>query len=137
MMIGQDRIVVTPLAMAGVAATVANGRWRAPRLLKTDPKVAGPPLAANDLATLRTLMRRVVVSGSGNALAATPGAPVAARRAPRSSAAANPPATHAWFICFRGDLAISVLVEKGRSGGSVAAPIAARFFAAYDAAPKK
>ena len=27
MMIGQDRIVVTPLAMAGVAATVANGRW--------------------------------------------------------------------------------------------------------------
>jgi hypothetical protein len=25
-----------------------------------------------------------------------------------------------------------VLVERGRSGGTVAAPIAARFFAAYD-----
>ncbi len=31
MLIGQDRIVASPLAMAGVAATVADGRWRAPR----------------------------------------------------------------------------------------------------------
>ena len=40
----------------------------------------------------------------------------------------DPPPTHAWFIAFRGDLAIAVLVENGRSGGSVAAPIAERFF---------
>ena len=33
----------------------------------------------------------------------------------------------------RGDLALSVLVEGGRSGGSVAAPIARRFFDALDA----
>ena len=33
MMIGQDRILASPLAMAGVAATVAEGRWRAPRIL--------------------------------------------------------------------------------------------------------
>ena len=33
MMIGQDRILASPLAMASVAATVAAGRWRAPRLL--------------------------------------------------------------------------------------------------------
>ena len=33
MMIGQDRILASPLAMAGVAATVADGRWRAPRVL--------------------------------------------------------------------------------------------------------
>ena len=132
MMIGQDRIVATPLAMAGVAATVANGRWRAPRLLNTDPKIAGPKLNANDLATIRSLMRRVVTSGSGTALASTPGAP-ACKTGTAEFGSANPPETHAWFICFRGDMAISVLVEKGRSGGSVAAPIAARFFAAYDA----
>ena len=132
MMIGQDRIVATPLAMVGVAATVASGRWPAPRLLHTDPRVVGPKLAANDLATLRTLMRRVVVSGSGTALASTPGEP-ACKTGTAEFGSANPPETHAWFICFRGDLAISVLVEKGRSGGSVAAPIAARFFAAYDA----
>ena len=33
MTIGQDRILASPLAMAGVAATVAAGRWRAPRVL--------------------------------------------------------------------------------------------------------
>ena len=33
-MIGQDRILASPLTMAGVAATVADGRWRAPRLVR-------------------------------------------------------------------------------------------------------
>ena len=42
MMIGQDRIVASPLAMAGVAATVAAGRWHAPRLVQDAPKDAGP-----------------------------------------------------------------------------------------------
>src|ERR1700682_160742 len=116
--------------MAGVAATVANGRWRAPRLLVTDPKGAGPPLAANDLATLRALMRKVVLGGSGNALASTPGEP-RCKTGTAEFGSGNPLPTHAWFICFRGDLALSVLVEKGQSGGSVAAPIAARFFSAY------
>ena len=46
----------------------------------------------------------------------------------------NPPPTHAWFIAARDDLAIAVLVERGRSGGSVAAPIAAKFFSALGSA---
>ena len=45
MMIGQDRIVASPLAMAGVAATVAAGRWNAPRLLRSDPRAARPRAA--------------------------------------------------------------------------------------------
>jgi cell division protein FtsI/penicillin-binding protein 2 len=128
MMIGQDRIVATPLAMAGVAATVANGRWRQPRLLNTDPKVAGDPVPSQALATVRTLMRLVVTHGTGSALASTPGSP-ACKTGTAEFGTGNPPPTHAWFICFRGDLAISVLVERGKSGGAVAAPIAA-----YDAA---
>jgi cell division protein FtsI/penicillin-binding protein 2 len=44
----------------------------------------------------------------------------------------DPPPTHAWFIAARKDIALAVLVENGRSGGAVAAPIAARFFAALD-----
>jgi cell division protein FtsI/penicillin-binding protein 2 len=35
-MIGQQRILASPLAMAGVAATVADGRWRSPRLVAID-----------------------------------------------------------------------------------------------------
>jgi len=131
-MIGQDRIVASPLAMAGVAATVADGRWRAPRLIATDRHQTGPALDQGELSTLRTLMRSVVTSGTGTALAPVPGE-VAGKSGTAEYGGGDPPPTHAWFIAFRGDLAIAVLVENGRSGGSVAAPIAARFYQALAA----
>jgi cell division protein FtsI/penicillin-binding protein 2 len=59
--------------MAGVAATVADGRWRAPRVVSSDPHRAGPPLGGDELATLRSLMRRVVEAGTGTALGGVPG----------------------------------------------------------------
>ena len=135
-MIGQDRIVASPLAMAGVAATVADGRWRAPRLVSTDKHQSGPALDQTELSTLRDLMRSVVTSGTGTALAAVPGE-VAGKSGTAEYGGGNPPPTHAWFIAYRGDLAVAVLVEKGRSGGSVAAPIAARFFQAVTAAQQQ
>ncbi len=127
-MIGQERILATPLAMAGVAATVADGRWRAPRFLDDDPSAAGDPLPAGRVATLRRLMRAVVTSGSGTALASLPGEPIG-KSGTAEFGGGDPPPTHAWFIAARGDLAVAVLVEEGRSGGEVAAPIAARFLA--------
>jgi cell division protein FtsI/penicillin-binding protein 2 len=39
----------------------------------------------------------------------------------------NPPATHAWFVGARGDVAFAVVVYGGGVGGAVAAPIAAKF----------
>ena len=77
-------------------------------------------------------MRSVVTSGTGTALAPVPGE-VAGKSGTAEYGGGNPPPTHAWFIAFRGDLAVAVLVENGRSGGSVAAPIAARFFQALGA----
>jgi cell division protein FtsI/penicillin-binding protein 2 len=130
-MIGQDRILASPLAMAGVAATVAGGRWRAPRLVASDPRRAGAPLPAGEQAQLKTLMRSVVTSGTGTALAGVPGE-VDGKSGTAEFGPGDPPDTHAWFIALRGDLAVAVLVERGRSGGSVAAPIAARFFTALD-----
>jgi cell division protein FtsI/penicillin-binding protein 2 len=131
MMIGQDRILASPLAMAGVAATVADGRWRAPRLLASADERASRPLDAGTLATLRELMRAVVTSGTGTALAGLPGE-VRGKSGTAEYGGGDPPPTHAWFIASRGDLAIAVLVEGGESGGRVAAPIAQRFFAALD-----
>ena len=127
MMIGQDRIVASPLIMAGVAGTVAEGRWRAPRLLADDPKRAGPRLA--EAGTLRELMRAVVTGGTGTALASLPGF-VAGKSGTAEYGGGDPPPTHAWFIAFRGDLAVAVLVEGGKAGGEVAALIAARFLSA-------
>jgi cell division protein FtsI/penicillin-binding protein 2 len=74
-------------------------------------------------------MRQVVTSGTGSALAGLPGE-VAGKTGTAEYGGGDPPPTHAWFIAFRGDLAIAVLVEKGRSGAEIAAPIAARFFSA-------
>jgi cell division protein FtsI/penicillin-binding protein 2 len=130
-MIGQDRILASPLAMAGVAATVAEGRWRAPRLLAGDPEREGPPLDLDELDTLRELTRSVVTGGTGTALASVPG-DVHGKSGTAEYGGGDPPPTHAWFIAYRDDVAIAVLVENGRSGGSVAAPIAARFFEALD-----
>jgi cell division protein FtsI/penicillin-binding protein 2 len=79
--------------------------------------------------TLRTLMRLVVTSGTGAALAGLPGE-IAGKTGTAEFGGGNPPPTHAWFIAFRADLAIAVLVERGKSGAEVAVPIAQRFFGA-------
>ena len=129
MMIGQDRILASPLAMAGVAATVAEGRWRAPRILAGAPKRSGDRLPDGMLGTLRTLMRSVVTSGTGTALADLPGE-IRGKSGTAEYGGGDPPPTHAWFIAMRGDLALAVLVEDGESGGRVAAPVARRFFEA-------
>ncbi len=77
-------------------------------------------------------MRDVVTSGTGTALAGVPGE-VLGKSGTAEYGGGDPPPTHAWFIAAREDLALAVLVEGGEAGGSVAAPIAARFFAALDA----
>ncbi len=127
--IGQGRIVVAPIGMAGVAATVAAGRWRAP-VVVSDPPVAIPeerPLAEGEADTLRTLMRGVVTDGSGSALLDVPGEPVMAKTGTAEYGTGDPPPTHAWIIGFQGDIAFAVFVEGGVGGGAVAGPVAARF----------
>jgi cell division protein FtsI/penicillin-binding protein 2 len=130
-MIGQHEILASPMSMAGAAATVAAGRWHAPRLLREDRRRAGPRLPRRERATLARLMRLVVTSGTGTALAGIPGAP-AGKSGTAEYGSGNPPPTHAWFIAFRRGIAVAVLVENGRAGGVVAAPVAAAFFRALD-----
>jgi cell division protein FtsI/penicillin-binding protein 2 len=127
---GQGRVLVSPLALAAVAASVARGHWVQPRLL-TSPEVApvadGPSLA--EAPTLRSLMRSVVVAGTGTALASVPGAPVYGKTGTAEYGSDVPPRTHAWFVGWQGNLAFAVLVAdtKDGFGGGVAAPIAADF----------
>ena len=126
---GQGRVTASPLQMATVAATVAEGRWHHPTLVSGEdgdsPGEAPEPLAGGVAATLRTLMRQVVTEGT----AAPAGLPakVGGKTGTAEFGTGDPLPTHAWFIGFRGDLAFAVVVEDGGVGGKVAAPVAARF----------
>lgn len=132
--IGQGRNLVSPLALADVAATVARGRHLTPTLVlapeagPVDEPVAGPldPAVA---ATLQSLMRSVVTDGSGQALAEVGGEPVHGKSGTAEYGTEDPPRTHTWFIAYRGDIALSVLVAETADGfgGRLAAPIAADF----------
>ena len=63
--IGQARVVVSPLAMACVAATVATGRFRAPTLVAGTHSVeVSPAIAPKVIADLRSMMAAVVTSGT-------------------------------------------------------------------------
>ena len=131
MAIGQHAVLASPLSLAGVAGTVAEGRWRAPRLLRGRPSASGRPLDSGELKDLRGLTGQVVTEGTAEVLADVPGE-VHGKTGTAEYGGRNPPSTHAWFIGYRGDFAVAVLVEEGPSGGEVAAPIAGRLLRALD-----
>lgn len=131
--IGQGRVTATPLQMATVAAAVASGSWHAPSMIMPEgsldrPELDGAPLPEGVAPVLRQLMYQVVSEGTGTA-ARLGGEPIGGKTGTAEFGSATPPRTHAWFIGFRGDVAVAVVVEDGGFGGSVAAPIARRFFA--------
>jgi cell division protein FtsI/penicillin-binding protein 2 len=132
--IGQGRNVTSPLALAVLAGNVARGSAIAPALV-TDPAADGAdrapkPLDAKVVGQLRTLMGEVVSQGTATVLKGTPGGTVRGKTGTAEFGTKNPPETHAWFVGYQGDVAFAVLVEKGASGGSVAAPVAKAFLTA-------
>jgi hypothetical protein len=127
--IGQGRVQASPLLMATVAAAVADGSWRAPRLLpeKAIREVGGgvpDPRPVPGTPALGTMMRAVVTEGT----AAGAGLPDAV--AGKTGTAEFGGGSHAWFIGYRADVAFAVFVSAGGSGPKVAAPLAARFLKA-------
>jgi cell division protein FtsI/penicillin-binding protein 2 len=128
--IGQGRVQASPLSMALVAAAVADGEWRPPRLVSARllPKGGSPPhpIPRALLAALRPMMRSVVTSGT----AAAAGMPAGVAGKTGTAEYDNAGHSHAWFIGYKGDFAFAVFVQGGESGPAVAAPLAARFLKA-------
>lgn len=132
--IGQGRVLASPAAMAQVAAAIARGAAMAPRLV-VEPAPAGTPATSpaadpGQLATVRELMRQVVLTGTASALADVPGGPVHAKTGTAEYGTDSPPRTHAWTIGFQDGIAFAVIVEDGRSGGAVAVPVVEAFLRA-------
>lgn len=130
---GQARDEVSPLALAVATASVARGSYIPPTLVITDgagaasADRAGEPLPAGPIATLRSLMRSVVTDGTGKALASVPGGPVQAKTGTAEFGNATPTRTRAWITGWQGNIAFTAFVEEGKSGGTVAGPVAAKF----------
>ncbi|MFN2594237.1 MAG: peptidoglycan D,D-transpeptidase FtsI family protein [Actinomycetota bacterium] len=128
--IGQAQVVATPLQMATVAATVANGGRRMdPRItMSTKPK-GHRVMKASTAKTMTTLMEGVVQGGTGTA-ANIAGADVAGKTGTAEVDVGGQRKNHAWFICFAPGgapkIAVAVVAEYGGVGGEVAAPIARR-----------
>jgi peptidoglycan glycosyltransferase len=139
--IGQERLQVTPLQMAMVAAAVGNGgKLMKPHLVDRvvrkdgrtkqviEPDLQSQVISEKAAGELAEMMSRVVEEGSGTA-AALQGVPVAGKTgtAEVEGGASN----QAWFIAFapveRPRAAIAVTVERTQGqGGTVAAPLAKR-----------
>jgi peptidoglycan glycosyltransferase len=137
MAIGQDKLLVTPLQMAIVAATVANGGVRMkPHLTAKvidpdgrtvddiEPREAETVMSRQAARDLTAMMKNVVKEGTGTA-AALEGIELAGKTGTAEidiERDINDP----WFIGFTDEFAVAVVLERvpGGQGGVVAAPIA-------------
>ena len=143
--IGQERLLVTPLQMAEVAAAVANGgKLMKPQIWsrvvdpdgrvtkKLDPSEYSQPISEETAAELTTAMEGVVSEGTGTN-AAISGVQVAGKtgtaETPGNKACGGGvEENQAWFIGFAPaddpEIAIAVSIEcTPEFGGDVAAPI--------------
>jgi peptidoglycan glycosyltransferase len=142
--IGQERLLVTPLQDAMVAAAVANGGHEMkPQIWsrvvdpdgrvtkRLDPSQYSQPISEKTAAELTTAMEGVVNEGTGTN-AAISGVPVAGKtgtaETPFNESCGGGDLNQAWFIGFapadEPKIAISVSIEcTSAFGGDVAAPI--------------
>jgi peptidoglycan glycosyltransferase len=136
---GQERLQVTPLQMAMVAAGVANGgvvmkpyvvdRIVKPgggTLVRTHPKELGRAVSPKTASELTTMMRAVVNGGTGTN-AQIPGVQVAGKTG--TAETGRDGINQVWFIAFapadhpRYAVAVTVENQVHKTGGEVAAPI--------------
>jgi cell division protein FtsI/penicillin-binding protein 2 len=126
---GQGTTVVSPVAMAGVAAAIARGQWKQPKLVyepaPASPDPDGPVLKPSTVDPLRQMMRLVVSSGTASSLSTWTG--LHGKTGTAEYVTGQPDKTHAWFIGWNGDIAFAVFVEQGGAPADTALPITDAF----------
>jgi len=127
--IGQGRVEVSPVSLAVMAGSVGRVTFVPPVLVR--PAGGGSPrptaLDGTAVAQLRSMMASVVSSGTGTVLRNTPGGPVRGKTGTAEHGNDPDALPRNWFAGYQRDVAFAVLVEEGKSGGTVAAPVAKKF----------
>ncbi len=136
MAIGQDKLLVTPLQMATVAATIANGGVRMETHItqkivdpdgRTQDEIEGERaervMSENTAGELTAMMKNVVKEGTGTA-AALEGVDLAGKTG-TAEIDVQRKINDAWFIGFTDEFAVAVVLERIQGTGGVdAAPVA-------------
>jgi penicillin-binding protein A len=145
---GQGQVLVTPLQMALVAATIANGgvamkpklvdefRTASGQVTRVGPEAWRTVLDRGDAQLIREAMQLAVEGQYGRRFAGgarIDGVSVAGKTGTAQVGPRDEP--HSWFIGFAPadspQIAVAVIVENGGSGGERAAPIGGRLMARY------
>ncbi|MDN5860103.1 MAG: penicillin-binding protein [Pseudonocardia sp.] len=127
---GQGEVLVSPIGMALVAATVAHGAPVVPQLIRGRPTVVTVAATEPDpavLAQVRPMMRAVVTEGTATRLAGL--GEVYGKTGTAEFDLQGRRGAHGWFAGYRGDVAFAVLVVDGGSSAPAVAT-AARFLSA-------
>lgn len=130
-MIGQGKVLASPLGVATMAASVKAGHSISPVLIpiaQKDKAASNANLDTSHLEEVRAMMRAAVTEGTASELNDVLGKPVFGKTGTAEYGAEVPPRTHSWFAGFQGDVAVAVLVEDGGFGAQAAVPVAKRFF---------
>ncbi len=145
--IGQGDVLVTPLQICSLTATIANGGTLyeprlAQALLRNDgsemevihSKARGQLFSKQTAEILQTGMRETVLSGSGRALSDLPVA-VAGKTGTAQVIGKDKDKTHAWFTSYapyeNPQIALTVMLEKSGGGDKFAVPIAKDIYKWY------
>lgn len=136
--VGQGKTLVTPLQMALVSATIADGGkvpepylvktirdYKGTLIKKTEPRTLRRATDASTAKTIKEMMIEVVEKGTAKKIKSS-NLQIAGKTGTAEIGPGLP--SHAWFVAFapadNPKIAIAVLVEKGGLGGQTAAPIA-------------
>lgn len=145
--IGQGYVSATPVQMAVMMSSVANGgKIYRPSILKgARPSLAGDAgVSADTIEKVKEALKGVVNEPGGTGWVAKSNVTTIGGKTGTAQVVANRKGAnfssekfrdHAWFVAFapidKPEVAMSVLVEHGGHGGSAAAPIAKKAIEAY------
>ncbi|MFC1402393.1 MULTISPECIES: penicillin-binding transpeptidase domain-containing protein [Streptacidiphilus] len=112
---GQGQITMSPLVIASLAATVAEGRFEQPVILPGQQQSAAPQaMSSRTDGYLKTLMRAAAHDSDGTAyprmkdFSSTTGA--------KTGTAETNSTTNGWFTAYNSEIAVASLVQGGTTG---------------------